>query len=402
MSADHQKAQAPLQICHIITRMIVGGAQENTLLTVRGLMEKGHGVTLVTGPTRGSEGNLLVRNPLPGLQRVEVPELVRELSPWRDWRAYRELRRHLAMRSYDVVHTHSSKAGILGRLAAHRCAVPAVLHTVHGQAFHRYERWWRNQLYIMSERCAARASDRILAVAQAMVDQCVRARVAPREKYAVVYSGMEMGAFLSVDPDPDLRRQLGIPLHAPVIGKIARLFELKGHDYLLEAAGNVVQRVPDTRFLLVGDGPLRPRLEADVRKRGLENNVVFAGLISPDDIPRYTAIMDILVHLSLREGLPRTVVQALASGIPAVGFDLDGTPEVILENRTGHLCPAGDVDCVTNALLDLLQAPEKAAELGRAGREFVRDRFDWRRMVDSIEQHYYDVLKMKSALTGVR
>jgi glycosyltransferase involved in cell wall biosynthesis len=381
-----------LRICHVITRMIVGGAQENTLLTVRGLMDKGHDVVLVSGPTTGPEGELLRTVPVPGLQVREDPTLVRELRLWTDLRACTSLARCFRQARFDVVHTHSSKAGIVGRIAAHRAGVPLVMHTVHGQAFHPYERWWRNRLFVWAERLAARRSHRILAVAQAMVEQCVAAGVAPRDKYAVVYSGMEIEPFLTARPDPELRRQLGLPAEAPVIGKIARLFELKGHDFLITAAANVVREFPTVRFLLVGDGALRARLEAEIAARGLSEHFVFAGLVPPQDIPRYTALMTVLVHLSLREGLPRTVVQALAAAVPAVGFALDGTPEVIHDGETGRLCHAGDVAAVSDAILGLLRDPPLARRLGAAGREFVRNRFDWRHMVDQIEAHYFDCL----------
>ncbi len=381
-----------LRICHVITRMIVGGAQENTLLTVRGLQEQGHHVVLLTGPTRGPEGRLLETMQVPGLHLQEEPWLVRPVAPVRDSLAYARLVRYFRGARFDIVHTHSSKAGILGRFAAWRARTPVVVHTVHGQAFHRYAPWWRNQLYIQAERAAARRCHRIFAVAQAMIDQCVAARVADREKYRLVYSGMEMQPYLEARPDPELRRRLGIPPNAPVIGKIARLFDLKGHQFLIEAAPEIVARFPAVRFLLVGDGPLRSRLETEAARRGLREHVVFAGLVPPSEIPAYTALMSVLVHLSLREGLPRTVVQALATGVPAVGFALDGTPEVILDGQTGRLCPPGDARAVARAVAELLDAPETARSMGRAGRELVRERFDWRRMVRTIAEEYAELL----------
>ncbi len=379
---------SPLKICHVITRMIIGGAQENTLLTCRGLVEKGHQVTLLTGPTTGPEGKLLQRIQVPGLEIVETPHLTRELRPLTDIRGYRGLKAFFRSRQFDVVHTHASKAGILGRLAARHAKIPLVVHTVHGQAFHQYETWWRNQLYIHAERLAGRMSDHIFAVAQAMIDQCVEARVAPAEKYSVVYSGMDMDSFLEAKPEESLRRELGIPAGAPVVGKIARLFDLKGHDYLIDAAPAIVREFPEVRFLLVGDGLLRETLERKIRHYGLEKNFVFSGLVSPDQVPRYTALMNILVHLSLREGLPRTVVQALAAGVPAIGFALDGTPEVVIPGQTGLLCSPGNVEEVRAAISRLLRNPREATAMGQAGREFVRVRFDWRRMADVLEAEY--------------
>jgi glycosyltransferase involved in cell wall biosynthesis len=372
--------------------MIVGGAQENTLLTCRDHLEKGHAVTLVTGPTAGPEGKLLQKQPLPGLEVVEIPHLLRELSPTGDWRAYRELRRLFRSRSFDVVHTHASKAGILGRLAAWRERVPVVVHTVHGQAFHPYQAAWRNWLYIHAERYAARNCHRIYAVAQAMIDQCVAAKVAPPEKYQVVYSGMDMDAFSGARPEPDLRASLGIPPDALVVGKVARLFELKGHEFLIAAAPTIVEQFPNVRFLLVGDGNLRGELEAEIARLGLSEHFVFTGLVPPSDVCRYTALMDVLVHLSLREGLPRTVVQALASAVPAIGFPLDGTPEVLLDGVTGLLCPTGDALAVARAVCDLLGDRERREAMGKAGQDLVLERFSWQRMGDVLEGEYLRLL----------
>lgn len=381
-------SDSTLDICHVITRMIVGGAQENTLLTLRGHLEHGHRATLVTGPSAGPEGRLLAAEEVTGLEVVEIPALVRPIHPWQDLCAYRQLKRLFRRRHFDVVHTHSSKAGVLGRAAAWHAGVPLVVHTVHGQAFHAYQSALKNALYIGAERWAGRRCDRILAVAQAMVDQCVRARVAPRTKYQVVYSGMEMDAFLGATADPDLRAQLGIPAGAPVIGKVARLFELKGHRFLFDALPRILDAIPDAYVLLVGDGNLRPELERRAADLGLSERIVFAGLVPPAEVSRYIALMDVLVHLSLREGLPRTVVQALACGVPAVAFRLDGTPEVVSDGETGWLCEPEDTGAVAEAVIRLLEHDDRRRQMGERGREKVRRQFDWRRMVDAIEETY--------------
>ena len=375
--------------------MIVGGAQENTLLTVRGLLQKGYDTVLLTGPGAGPEGELLATQRLPEQNVHVIPDLFRELNPLRDLKSYFALKRYFREKRFDIVHTHSSKAGILGRIAARKVGVPVIVHTVHGQAFHPYQSAFRNRLYIAAERVAAGHCDRILAVAAAMVDQCVRAGVGPEKLYHVVYSGMEMEPFLNAMPDMELRSRLGIPADALVVGKIARLFELKGHRFLIDAAPAIVERVPNVRFLLVGDGALRSSLESAVQERGLEDYFIFAGLVAPAEVPRYLALMDVLAHLSLREGLPRTVVQALAAGVPAVGFRLDGAPEVIIDGKTGILCEAEDVACVQSALLYLLDEDIERRRMGHRGRELVRNRFDWHRMVEHIESEYTALVAVK-------
>ena len=340
-SKDSEKK---LKICHVITRMIVGGAQENTLNSVIGHLRHGHEAVLLTGPSPGREGKLLAHVDSSGVETVELPSLVRNLDPVNDLKAYFALKRFFRERRFDVVHTHCSKAGILGRLAARAAGVPVVVHTVHGQAFHPYEKPWKNALYKFAERLAARRSDRIFAVAQAMIDQCVEAGIAPRDRYRVVYSGMDTALFAGAKPEPALRDTLGIPPEARVIVTVARLFQQKGYEYVIPAAAKVIAEFPDTHLLIVGDGPMREQLDAEIAALGLTGHFHFAGLVAPDQVHRYLALADLLWHLSLHEGLPRSVVQALATGIPAIGFRLDGTPEVVIDGETGYCAAPESVE----------------------------------------------------------
>ena len=382
-----------MKICHVITRMIVGGAQENTLFTIIGHIQKGHEVVLITGPSPGPEGELLKNSDFPEFEIVEVPELVREMNARKDYAAYKELKRIFTERKFDVVHTHSSKAGILGRAAAWKVNVPFVTHTVHGQAFHAYEKPWKNFFYINAERWAAKRCHKIYAVAQAMIDQCVEAKVAPREKYKVVYSGMEIGDFLNSKPEPELRKKLGIPENARVIGTVSRLFPLKGYEYFLPLAHAVHSVCPDVHFLIVGDGTLREWMDEQIAEAGLTDYFHFAGLVPPDEVYRYIALMDILAHLSLREGLPRCIVQALASGKPALGFRLDGTPEVVIDGETGYCAKAKDVKTVTASAIHILSNPDLAKQMGENGKKMVAEKFNWHKMADILEEEYLKHLK---------
>ena len=392
MSSDNGK----MKICHIITRMIVGGAQENTLYTILGHLRKGHEVTLITGPSPGREGKLLQNVDFPPFETIELPSLVRELDPVNDLKAYRALKKLLKERKFDVVHTHSSKAGVIGRIAARKAGTPVVVHTVHGQAFHPYEKGWKNAIYKLSERIAARYCDKIFAVAQAMIDQCVDASVAPREKYKVVYSGMDTSAFANAVREPELRSELGIPENARVIATLARLFPMKGYEYVVPAAAEIIRDYPDTHMLLIGDGPMRDELDARIASLGVAEHFHFAGLVPPAQVHRYLAQADLLWHLSLREGLPRSVVQALATGIPAIGFRLDGTPEVILDGETGYCVAPESVAEVVDATRKLWRTPALARQLGENGRKLVLERFDWPLMADILEREYLELLEAKT------
>ena len=386
----------PLRICHVITRMIVGGAQENTLLTIRGHREAGQQCELVTGPSPGREGELLKQSVNTGLKVTVFPELVRELSPVKDLKAYFKLKRYFEENKFDVVHTHSSKAGIVGRYAARAAHVPVVVHTVHGQAFHPHEKWYRNFLYILLERLAARKCDKIYAVAQAMIDQCVAAKVAKREKYQVVYSGMETTRFAEAKRDPELRKRLGIPENARTIVTVARLFPLKGYEFVLPAAKRIIEKYPDTHVLIVGDGPMHDELEAKIAEAGLTGHFHFAGLVPPDTVADHLAQGELLWHLSLREGLPRAVVQALACGIPAVGFALDGTPEVLENGVTGFAVTPESVDAVVEATSRLWDDDAFRRKMGEQGKRRVLEQFDWRRMAEILLAEYRELRRSSS------
>ncbi len=387
MSSDKK-----MRICHVITRMIVGGAQENTLYTILGHLQKGHEVVLVTGPSPGREGKLLQNVDFPPFETIELPSLVRELSPVNDLKACRALKKLFRERKFDVVHTHSSKAGVLGRIAARKAGVPVVVHTVHGQAFHPYETGWRNSIYKLFERIAARYCDKIFAVAQAMIDQCVEADIAAREKYQVVYSGMDTSAFANAEREPELRCELGIPEDARVIATLARLFPMKGYEYVIPAAAEMIREFPDTHLLLIGDGPMFDDLNAQIADLGLTEHFHFAGLVPPAQVHRYLAQADLLWHLSLREGLPRSVVQALATGIPAIGYRLDGTPEVIKDGETGYCVSPEEVSEVVEASRKLWLDPAAAKRMGETGKTRVIEQFAWRRMADILEAEYRELL----------
>ena len=383
-----------LKICHVITRMVVGGAQENTLFTALDHAEKGHDVTLVTGFSPGREGELLQKAKLNDkLKIVETPTLCREISLSNDPKAYFFLKKFFKKNNFDVVHTHSSKAGIIGRLAAWDAKVPFVVHTVHGQAFHPFEKPWKNFIYKTAERYAAKKCHKIYAVAQAMINQCIEAKIAPAEKYMVVYSGMEIGDFLNAKKSSELCEKLQIPQNAPVIGSIARLFPLKGYEYFIPAAYKLLQTHPEVHFLLVGDGSMHDDLIAEVKKLGIEKNIHFAGLVAPYEVPLYVGNMDILWHFSVREGLPRSVVQALAAGKIPMSFALDGAPEVVINDKSGFALPynddmqqvINDITAKTSLLLNDKQIYQRMSDYGR---ELVREKFDHRYMADVLEKEY--------------
>jgi glycosyltransferase involved in cell wall biosynthesis len=378
-----------MRVTHVITRLIVGGAQENTVATVLGLRQKnGLTVQLISGPTHGPEGSLEGElAAAPGILSI-VPELVRPVRPWQDLRALRHLTLLFQRTRPDLVHTHSGKAGILGRLAARRAGVPLIVHAIHGPSFGNFQGAAANFMFSAAEKYAARATNHFTVVAEAMRDQYLAAGIGRPEQYTKIFSGFRLEPFLAAENHPALRAKYGLQPDDFVVGKIARLFELKGHDDLFAAAPELVHRCPQIKFLLVGDGPWRARFETMARAAGLAGHFIFTGLVPPAEVPALVGIMDALVHLSRREGLPRALPQAMAAGRPVIACDCDGAREVCLDGQTGFLIAPGDLAALTRRLLQLAAAPELRAQLGGRGRAFVRENFGVQKMVDDTHALY--------------
>jgi glycosyltransferase involved in cell wall biosynthesis len=382
-----------MKIVHVITRLILGGAQENTLLTVDGLHHTfGDDVTLITGPAEGPEGDLFERAKARGLKVELRPELVRAIRPTTDLRAYQALRRSIRRLKPDVVHTHSSKAGIVGRAAAWEERVPAVVHTIHGLPFGPSESPMKNRLYIALERWAAHRCHAIVGVCDSMGEQALAAGVGRPEQYLTVYSGMDVEAFLNpARTREEVRRELGLLPDEVAFGTVARLFERKGHDDILLAAPEVLRMNPKVRFVFIGDGILRDRLKLDAEKLGIGHAIHFTGLVAPDRIPELLNALDAVVHPSLREGLARVLPQSLLVGRPVISYDVDGAKEVVLP-ETGILLPPRSIDGLKAAILRLASDPDLRQSMGREGRARFADRFRHETMTAQLRSLYERLL----------
>jgi len=389
---------SPVRVLHIITRMIVGGAQENTLLSVIGLdAMPEYEVTLLSGIDKGREGELL------SLAReksrlIVLPEMGRSINPIWDLVAFWKIYRLIRKGRYHIVHTHSSKAGVLGRLAAWLAGTPIIVHTLHSLVFHEYQPWPINRAWRLIKKACAPITDYFISVSEVIVEKAIKAGVDRPEKFRTIYSGMELDWFLNAKFDSKaIRAEFGIPENAPVVGKIARLFPLKGHDQLMDAAPEIVKRVPDVRFFLIGDGILLEHLQERARGYGILDNFVFAGLIDRTRIPEMISAMDVVVHTSLREGLARVLPQSLAMGKPCVSFDIDGAREVVLDGVTGHLVDAFDSVTLADRIARLLADRGLRSQMGENGRRHVDPNFRTEKMVADISEVYQDLLHKFSA-----
>jgi glycosyltransferase involved in cell wall biosynthesis len=384
-----------MKIVHIITRLILGGAQENTLITCRLLAERGHDVTLITGPAIGPEGALFEQAHNQNYDLIVIDKLRRPICPVYDSISYHRIKQHLRRIRPDIVHTHSAKAGILGRFAAHSLKTadspkPKVVHTIHGLAFHPYQSPLLNKFYIAVEKAAAKKTDAFITVADAMTTQARAAGIGKDSEFTTAYSAIEEDDFLQ-PPDQqqisDFRTEYGISDHAVVIVTIARLFELKGHEFIIESAKTLAPKFDKCTWLFVGDGNLTEKIKADIRSANLDDKFKFTGLLPPDKIPLAIHASDILVHCSLREGLARVLPQAMLCAKPTVSFDVDGAKEVV-NAGTGFLIPPKDVAALTTACSELIQNAQLRKTLGQKARESVIEKFAPDTMVDTIEAVY--------------
>jgi len=363
-------------VFNVITRLIAGGAQENTILSCQALRDR-FDMRLITGPSDGREGSLLDDARRRGIDVTVVDDLVRPISPVRDAAAFRRLRGLFESGRPDIVHTHTSKAGILGRAAAWSAKVPVVVHTNHGLPFYDDQPAPVRFTYWMLEKIASKVTDRIVCVGEEMRRKSLAAGLGPPDRFEVVYNGFEMEQFLEAK---SCRECLGIPEDAVVLGIVSRMATHKGHRYLVEAAP------PGAHLLFVGDGEEREALRRLVEQRGVK--ATFAGHVPPEAVPDLIASMDVLVHPSIWEGLPRVAIEALLVGRPVVAFDSDGTREVVIDGVTGRLVPPKSVEGLSSAIRDVLGRSDRGRSLGLAGRERVMRQFDWRAAGDQLAALY--------------
>jgi len=377
------------RVLHLITRLDRGGSADNTLLSCLGLDDIGWDVTLAYGLTADPSPVLAEVERRKSIRRVTIPRLVRPVDPVADTLAYRAVRRLLDRGGFDLVHTHSSKAGILGRRAA-RDVGARVVHTPHGHVFEGYFGSLASAMCVRLERIAARWCDRIVVLTDRGREEHLERAVGRREQFVTIHSGVRLAPFRAGMPRrAAARRAAGLPLEAWVVGCVARLTPIKGQAVLLSAMARLCARFPALRLLLVGDGEDRVALQARARRPDLRGRVVFAG--AGADVRTSLAALDLFVLPSLNEGQGRAVVEAMAAGLPVVASRVGGLREVLDDGRAGRLVSPGDAADLAAAIEELMTAPHRAEALAQAGR-LRAARYDDRSMVHRISTLYQELL----------
>lgn len=389
-----------IKVVHIITRFDKGGSAENTLLTVLGLNKEKYTILLIKGPSLESEmsdeESLTVSESLKiaeenNIKVINLPFLVRKIAPLTDLRALFTLFKILRKERPDIVHTHTSKAGFLGRFASFLARVPIIIHTPHGHVFHSYFGPVLTKIFVIAEKISSLITDKIITLTNRERDEHIERRIAPLNKFITIHSGVDLDRFMNLNINiKKKKKELNIPKDYCVIGTVGRLVPIKGHKYLVSAAEMIIKEFPKTVFIFVGDGFLKPILERHAEALGIRKNIIFTGWRK--DVPEILYLFDILVFPSLNEGMGRVMVEGMSLGKPIVASNVGGIRDLIEDGKNGILVSPRDSNALRKAISRLIRNKKLAEGLGKIGKMEVYPDFDASTMVKKIDNLYESLL----------
>jgi glycosyltransferase involved in cell wall biosynthesis len=386
-----------IKILHIITRLDMGGSAQNTLLTCHRLSSKFEMILAcglsqesnMTDSEREAVDRQIDSARVDGVRIIHLPSLVRRISPLYDMRALYDLVRIIRSERPDVVHTHTSKAGILGRLAAKIAKVPIIVHTAHGHVFFGHFGPVLSKIFLWIERLIAPLTDRVVALTAGESKDYTDLDLYPREKLVKIHSGVDVDKFKQVAVGAvEKKRSLGLEQKGPVVGFIGWLLPIKGPMHLLKAMENIWQDHEDANLVFIGKGDLDVDLRAEALKASANGRVNFLGWRS--DIDEIMPVFDIFVLPSLNEGMGRVLVEAMAAGKPIVASNVGGIPDLVQHGHNGLLVPPGDEKALAAAIRQLIDDPDKAKMMGQRGRQRCHQ-FSIDAMVEKIDQLYSEL-----------
>ena len=397
--ADNPSFQR-FKVLHIITRMDMGGSAQNTLDTCLHMNGRRYRSTLLYGPSlesgmtaaeRNTVDRRLTRAKESGTRLVPVNDLVRAVRPVKDFLAFISILGWVHKIKPAIVHTHTSKAGLIGRLAAKLCRVPHLVHTPHGHVFYGHFGPVQSRIFLWIERLAAKITDKTIALTNREKQDYIAYRVVPGAKLATIHSGVDIRPYVTPGAGKSaLKKRFGIDPAHTVVGTVGWLLPIKGPEVLLKSLGHIDARRKDVTLVYVGKGALEASLKSTSRQLGIEDRVKFLGW--RDDIPFILQMFDIFALASLNEGMGRVLVEAMAAGLPVVASDTGGIPDLVSHNVNGLLFAPGNDVALADCLARLLENPREALEMGRLGRERCRA-YSLEAMVDKIHALYAELLQ---------
>jgi glycosyltransferase involved in cell wall biosynthesis len=380
-----------IKVLHIHTLPIISGSGINTFLSMKGMDREVFKVDLACAPN-----GRLIELAKKGHIRVHTfKNLVQPIHPVKDLLSVIDLVSFLRRNYYHIVHTHNSKAGFVGRLAARIAGVPVVIHTVHGFAFHGQEPAWRQLLYRNLEKLAAHLCDRMIFISQPLIDWALKEGVTKKDKIVRIYSGIDLNEFqpATFDEEQRAREKWGIGPNDPVMGIVSKLWEGKGHEVLIKAFKDVKKDMNKAKLVIVGEGYLEDKLRSLTDTLGLTDSVIFTGFQS--DVSEIIKVFDIAVLPSFFEGMGRVLLEAMAMEKPVVASRVGGIPDIVKDGINGFLTAPGDTKELGDALRKLLNDKGLAARMGEAGRKGVTAEFSADVMVNAIKDVYKASLERK-------
>jgi glycosyltransferase involved in cell wall biosynthesis len=384
-------SKRPIRILRIIARLNVGGPAIHVTLLTEKLSAPDYESTLLCGAIEPGEGDMMYYAEAHGVQPILLPELGRSIHPLRDpqiiWKMYKLIREMKP----DVVHTHTAKAGFVGRVAAWMAGTPVIIHTFHGHIFQGYFSSLKTTVFILLERLTARMSDTIITLTEGLRRELAEEYHIARKKHITVLPlGLDLEPFAQIPRHTgEFRKAWDIPPDVPLVGIVGRLVPIKNHSLFLEAAARVQAQLPAARFVIIGDGETRAEVEAKADALGLRDCVTFTGW-QRDLAPIYSDL-DALVISSLNEGTPVSVIEAVAAGCPVVATAVGGLPDLLDHGQLGKLVPSENPDALADAITDTLLNPPDTA----ATRPLMVDRYGIDRLVSDLDGLYRGLLAKK-------
>jgi len=372
----------------VVTLFSIGGATETVVSLAAGLRGKGFIVDIITGPPLKNEGDMFGAATNLGLNVIVLPTMVRNIHPINDIKTLLKLIALIRKNQYTIVHTHSSKAGVLGRVSAWMTAVPVIIHTIHGLPYHNYQLKMLTKSYLYIEKLCAMISSKIICVTHAIVNNCVDNGIAKKEKFVVIRSGIPVENYQENISFRSQMRSLFQFKHDDIVaGVISRIAPLKGHEFIIQLAVRTQHTHPNLKYLLIGDGESGEYFRTEVISKKLQDIIYFSGMINPDEIPKMIAAVDFIIHPSLREGLARVLPQSIMMNKKVITLNLDGVNEVISDGISGYSVETGDVEALYLACLKIVR-DDLPLHIDKKFRNNVMREFSDKMMVDQHVELY--------------